>query len=237
MQVAPAEKTIATSEPKPAAHSPVSTPSPSPERKFCRGGLDGGHPPLKASAGSISNPRECQTQRHQPLESCLPRPPARVVAPSNLPASSVAALRAQQFRSKASSASWVTACADGAKVFAKLFNNGDRWGSPASRGRQPCDLETRAALQLARGQPVDRPDGSVGAGPDDQGDARPATNSPRRRQRPTATRQIQKIDIDPKRGSRSPEFPVRDLAVWGYYTGIQLHIGSPDAHRLRRASL
>jgi Domain of unknown function (DUF4115) len=145
-QVAPAEKTIATSEPQPAAHA-GSIPSPSPERKFAEGVS---MPASYAKALPVRPVTHVNAKLSDTNPGIVPSTqPARVVAPSNSPAKSAAG-SAHSISIKASSASWVTACADGAKVFAKLFNQGDVGEVRFSR-EATLRSGNAAALELAVG--------------------------------------------------------------------------------------
>jgi hypothetical protein len=145
-QVAPAEKTIAISEPQPTAHA-GSTASPFPDTKFAEGVS---MPVSSAKALPVRPVTHVDAKLSDTNPGIVPSTPhARVAAPSNLPASSVAG-SAHSISIKASSASWVTACADGVKVFAKLFNNGDVGEVRFSR-EATLRSGNAAALELAVG--------------------------------------------------------------------------------------
>jgi len=85
---------------------------------------------------------------------------AGVVAASNSPASSGAG-SAHSISIKASSASWVTACADGVTVFAKLFNSGDVGEVRFSR-EASLRSGNAAALELVVGKQAIGPMGPWG---------------------------------------------------------------------------
>jgi hypothetical protein len=85
---------------------------------------------------------------------------AEVVTVSNSPASSVTG-SAHSISIKASSASWVTACADGVRVFAKLFNTGDVGEVRFSR-EATLRSGNAAALELVVGKQAIGPMGAWG---------------------------------------------------------------------------
>jgi hypothetical protein len=156
-QVAPADKTIAISEPHPTAHA-GSTASPFPDTKFAEGVS---MPTSSAKALAVRPATHGNAKLSDTNSGIVPSAPhARVVAPSNLPVSSVAG-SAHSISIKASSASWVTACADGAKVFAKLFNQGDVGEVRFSR-EATLRSGNAAALELAVGNQSIGPMGQWG---------------------------------------------------------------------------
>jgi hypothetical protein len=85
---------------------------------------------------------------------------AEVMAASNSPVSSLAG-SAHSISIKASSASWVTACADGVRVFAKLFNTGDVGEVRFSR-EATLRSGNAAALELVVGKQAIGPMGAWG---------------------------------------------------------------------------
>ena len=91
-----------------------------------------------------------------------PTPQVRAVAHTNSPAISLAG-SAHSISIKASSASWVTACADGVKVFAKVFNNGDVGEVHFSR-EATLRSANAAALDLSVGSQSIGPMGPWGKG-------------------------------------------------------------------------
>jgi len=120
---------IVTSEPEPAAHSRL-TASLFPDRKLADGASipasSSEAPPVRPVSG-VNAPalKTVSDKISDPNHGILPATShAEVVVASNSPASSVAD-SAHSISIKASRASWVRACADGVRVFAKLFNAGD----------------------------------------------------------------------------------------------------------------
>ena len=147
---------IVTSEPQPVVHGGL-TPVSAPDRKSAVGASM----PVSFSKALPVRPATVPDKRSDPNAPIVPSTQhAGVVAASNSPASSGAG-SAHSISIKASSASWVTACADGVTVFAKLFNSGDVGEVRFSR-EASLRSGNAAALELVVGKQAIGPMGPWG---------------------------------------------------------------------------